>query len=44
MNNGGKFLSENLLIGNKASYFDVSIQREGVYTFELNQAKITGMT
>lgn len=44
MNNGGKFLSEHLLVSNKASYFDVSIQREGVYTFELNQAKMTGLT
>jgi hypothetical protein len=39
LNTGGKFLSEELLLSNKACYFDVKVQREGSYTFEINQAK-----
>lgn len=44
LNKGGKFLSEEIHLNNKASYFDVTVQREGVYTFELNQAKVEGRT
>jgi hypothetical protein len=40
LNSGGKFLSEQILLGPKATFFDVTIQREDVYTFELNQSKI----
>jgi hypothetical protein len=39
LNSGGKFLSEELLLSNKACYFDVKVQRQGPYTFEINQAK-----
>lgn len=44
LNNGGKFVSEPLYMGNKASFFDLNVQREDVYTFELNQSKIIGQT
>jgi hypothetical protein len=44
LNNGGKFLSEQLLLNNKASFYDILIQKEDVYTFELNQSKIIRQT
>lgn len=44
LDGGGKFISENLLIGKKASFYDVSIQREGIYTLELNHSGIKGQT
>jgi hypothetical protein len=40
LNSGGKFLSEDLLLSNKACFFDVTVQRNGIYTFEINQAKL----
>lgn len=40
LKSGGKFLSEDLLLSNKACFFDVSVQRQGSYTFEINQAKL----
>lgn len=44
LNSGGKFISEQLKLGNKASFFDVNVQRDDVFTFELNQSKIFGQT
>ena len=40
LNSGGKFTSEPMTLSNKASFFDVTITKEDVYTFELNQSKI----
>lgn len=41
---GGKFVSEPVTIGNKASLYEIAVDRQGLYNIELNQSPIFGQT
>jgi len=41
VNGGGKYFLERVAFNDKkGKYFDLQVNREGTYTFELNQSKV----